>query len=124
VVQPGVFLAVALMARRQGQPADPAALALGMALLGLWSTTIFRTGTVLRAERLQGTLALVLVRPAHLGVVLAAKAAASSVRSAVFVVPTVVVAAAFAGEPIPARHPLPLAGAALAVLASASVFGM
>lgn len=124
IVQPAGFLGVTLMARRGGQNLDPAALALGLALVGLWGTTIWQAGFVLRGERWQGTLAPVLSRPASLGVVLAGKAAASTLRSSLFVVPTVVVAAALAGESVPARHPVALLAAALGVLVSASIFGM
>lgn len=124
IVQPAGFLGVTLMARRGGHNVDPAALALGLALVGLWGTTIWQTGFVLRGERWQGTLAPVLSRPASLGVVLAGKAAASTLRSSLFVVPSVIVAAALAGEAIPARHPLALLAAAAAVLVSASVFGI
>jgi ABC-2 type transport system permease protein len=56
--------------------------------------------------------------------VLGAKAAASTVRSSCLLVPTVVGAAWLAHESIPARHPVALVAAAVAVLVSASVFGM
>jgi ABC-2 type transport system permease protein len=124
IVQPAAFLAITLMARGRGGHVDPAELALGMALVGLWGTTIWQTGLVLNGERSLGTLALVLSRPASFAVVLAGKAVGSTLRAVAFVVPTVAVASALAGKPIPARSPLAFAGAALAVVASASVFGM
>ncbi len=124
IVQPAVFLAVTLLARGAGGDVNPAALALGIALVGLWSTTIWQTGFVLRGERTEGTLAPVLSRPASLGVVLAGKATASTVRSSLFVIPTVAFAMLVAGETVPVRDPLAMLAAAVAVLISASVFGI
>jgi ABC-2 type transport system permease protein len=124
VVQPAAFLAMTLLARRGSHHVDAAGLALGMALVGLWGTTIWQTGNVLRGERWLGTLAPIIARPTSLAVVLLGKSAGSTLRATVFVVPTVVVASLAAGEPIPAHRPLPLLAAALAVLASAAVFGM
>lgn len=124
IVQPAAFLAMTLLARRRGSHVDPGALALGMALVGLWSTTIWQTGMVVRDERWYGTLPAVLSRPTSFALVLAGKAAGSTLRSTLFVVPTVVAVSVISGESIPVRHPAALAAAAAAVLVSASVFGM
>ncbi|WP_027341354.1 ABC transporter permease [Hamadaea tsunoensis] len=124
IVQPAVFLAVTLLARGPASQVQPAALALGICVVGLWGATIWQTGFVLRGEQSEGTLAPVLSRPASLGAVLAGKAAASTIRSALFVVPTIVVAMLVSREPVPVKDPLALVAAALAVLVSAAVFGL
>jgi ABC-2 type transport system permease protein len=124
IVQPAAFLAMTLLARRGGRHVDVATVALGMALVGLWGTTIWQAGNVLRRERRLGTLTPVLSRPTSLAVVLAGKSVGATLRAAALVVPTVVVAALAAGKPIPVARPLPFLAAALAVLLSASVLGM
>lgn len=59
-----------------------------------------------------------------LGTVLVGKSIGATLRSALFIVPTVAVASLAAGHAIPIRDPLPFTVATVAVLASASVLGM
>ncbi|MEU5907117.1 ABC transporter permease [Micromonospora sp. NPDC047467] len=124
IAQPAIFLAVTLLARRTGNQVQPASLALGICLVSLWGATIWQTGFVLQSERVDGTLAPVLSRPANLGAVLVGKAAASTIRSLLFVVPTVAVTMLVAREPLPVAAPGAMVAAALAVVVSATVFGL
>lgn len=124
IAQPAIFLAITLLARRTGSRVDPGALALGICLVGLWSATIWQTGLVLQNERAEGTLAPVLSRPVSFGAVLAGKATASTIRGVLFVVPTVAVTMLVARTPLPVARPGAMLLAALAVVASAVVFGL
>ncbi len=123
VVQPAAFLALIFLARR-GHAVDPAAAAVGMALVGLWGTTVWQAGNVLRFERREGTLAAIATRPASFAAAVWGKNIGAILHASAFVIPTVAIAAALAGHPIPVRHPLAFAAAAIGVVLSAAVLGM
>jgi ABC-2 type transport system permease protein len=61
---------VLLMARVGDAPHDEFAVALGGALVGMWSTTVFGGGTAIQSLRYQGVLPLVMCTPAPLLAVL------------------------------------------------------
>lgn len=124
IVQPAIFLAITLLARRTGSQVQAGALALGISLVGLWGATIWQTGFVLQNERVEGTLARVLSHPASFGAVLGGKAAASTIRSVLFVVPTIAITMLIAGETFPVENPGAMVVAALAVVVSAAIFGL
>jgi ABC-2 type transport system permease protein len=124
LVQPAAFLLVATFASRGGSRVDLAAAALGAGLIALWGATIWSAGSILRAERRQGTLPALVSRPAGLGPVLLGKSLGTTLRSALVIGATVYAAAWAVGHPIPVEHPLALAAGLAAILVSATVLGL
>lgn len=124
VVQPASFLIITALASRGTGRVDLDAAALGSGLIALWGATVWASGFILAAERWQGTLAQILPRPVGLAPVLLGKTLGATLRSALFIVVTVSVAAAVLGHPITVAAPLSFVAALLAVLTSALVLGL
>jgi ABC-2 type transport system permease protein len=124
IVQPATFLAITLLARRGGSTPAPATVALGVGLAALWGTTIWQSGTILRIERWQGTLPMVVMRPAGLAPVLIGKSLGETLLAAVLITATVSVGSAAAGGPIAVAHVPEFAAAVVAVFVSATVLGL
>jgi ABC-2 type transport system permease protein len=124
IIQPASFLLIAALAGRATGRVDLEEAALGSALVALWGSTVWASGSILRAERWQGTLPQILARPAGLGTVLLGKTLGATLRSGLFIAGTVTVTAVALGDPITIELPLPFLAALLAVLASALVLGL
>lgn len=86
IVQPAVFIAIAELGHRQDSQATTIDVVVGGMLLSLWSSTLWAAGSVLRRERMNGTLAALVVRPTPLLVVLAGRTLGASVLSAAEIV--------------------------------------
>jgi ABC-2 type transport system permease protein len=123
VVQPSSFLLIAVLARRTGA-IDVSTAALGAALVAIWTATIWSAGSILRAERWQGTLSQIMSRPTGLGTVLVGKTAGATLRSTLFIAVTISVTALALGDPIRIARPVPFLAALAAVLVSAVTLGL
>lgn len=124
IVQPSSFLLIAVLAGRRMGGIDVSAAALGAALIAIWTATIWSSGSILRAERWQGTLSQIMSRPTGLGTVLIGKTAGATLRSTAFIAVTISVTAIALGDPIRVARPLPFLAALAAVLASALTLGL
>jgi ABC-2 type transport system permease protein len=124
IVQPASFLLIVALAARGTGRVDVGQAALGVILLSLWGATVWSSGSVLRAERWQGTLAPLLARPAGLGPVLVGKGAGVTGVALVLIGSTVTATAAVLGDPITVRAPLPFVAALAAVVVSATALGL
>lgn len=122
VLQPAVFLSVAMMAA--GRAGITGRTAIGCAVLGLWGATVWKFGLVLRQERQRGILPGIICRPAGLTVVLAGKSLGAILRSTLLTVLTVGAVAAAAGTPVVIDAPVVFAVTLAATIASAGALGL
>jgi ABC-2 type transport system permease protein len=111
VIQPAVFLVLAVRIRSNPDAAFVDHAVTGSAMTALWSTTLWSAGGILRRERLNGTLVTVLARPAPLAAVLLGRTLAVGVAGIGFISASTAVTAWALGV-----HPrLPGAGALLVI---------
>ena len=71
IIQPVIFATIAFfLFRAGGRPESLLYVALGAGLMGIWSTTLFASGGLIRWQRTQGTLELAVASPPPLLLVL------------------------------------------------------
>ncbi|MFF1784842.1 ABC transporter permease [Kitasatospora sp. NPDC058243] len=124
VIQPVVLLAVVSRGTASTDPGQATEVVFGCVMIGLWSSTLWGAGTLLRREAAQGTLAALLVRPVSLLSVLLGKTLGVAAAGLVRTLAAVVVAV-----PVLGLHPqLPRPSAAVlvtvAAVASAAAMGL
>jgi ABC-2 type transport system permease protein len=124
VVQPTVFLIVALAPQDHPAPAEVARVAFGVLLTSFWASTVWAGAGILRRDRFQGTLGRTLLGVHDPLVVVLGRSLSASLSSALSVAVTVAaVLTVWGRRPDLGGGPLLLAGA-LVVLASGTAIGL
>lgn len=118
VVQPLAFVTLLLHARADAAPEYVGRVVAGTTMMSVWSVTLWTAGSALLRDRLGGTLATMLVRPAPVAAVLFGRSLCVAVVG--LTASTVVVGAVVAVRGTPAAMPGPAVLAVLAVLSALS----
>jgi ABC-type polysaccharide/polyol phosphate export permease len=107
VLQPIIFASIAFFMFKEGGRA-PTLLyaALGAGLMGIWSATLFGSGTIIQWERWQGTLELLVAAPAPFVLVLLPATLATSSLGIYSIATTLLWGRLFFGIPLELVHPL------------------
>ena len=123
-VQPAAFVLITTLARRGRPDIEPSEIALGAGLLSIWAATVWQSGSILRAERWQGTLPGIVARPTSLAFVLIGKSLGGTAFTGFFIGCTVFGVSAAFGDVVSVADPLPFLAALGGVVVSASVLGI
>ena len=124
VAQPAIFLALTILASERRGRLDYGHVAIGVALLAVWATTVWQAGLVLRLETWFGTLAGVVSRAPSLLAVLAAKCLGVTLQATIAIVATIAGTSLAFGRTVTIEHPLAFAAGSIAVVASAMTLGL
>jgi ABC-2 type transport system permease protein len=100
VLQPMVFLTLALTGSTAGQGSNGSRMVVGSVTMALWSTTQWSAGTILRREMITGTLASLITRPTPLLSLVMAKSAGAATAGLGLALPPAVAAAFLSGNGI------------------------
>jgi len=125
VVQPVIFATIAFFLFRAGQrPGSLLYVSLGAGLMGIWSTTLFSAGGMLRWQRNIGTLELVVAAPPPLLLVLGPMTLAIGAIGLYSVAATLFWGWAFFNVPLSFQHPVLFALALPATVLALGSFGL
>jgi ABC-2 type transport system permease protein len=110
ILWPLFFATVAFFMFRSGrESAALGSVALGAAVMGVWTATSVSASSALQRERRLGTLELLVVSPTHLALVLLPVALATSTIGLYCIVATLLWARVLFGIHVPIVHPVPFA---------------
>lgn len=109
ILWPLFFATVAFFIFRHGQRAALAPVALGAAVMGVWTATSVSASSALQRERRLGTLELLVASPTNLAFVLLPVTLATSTIGLYCIVATLLWARLLFGIHVPVEHPLPFA---------------
>lgn len=124
LIQPFAFASLMLYARAAPDPAYAGRVLAAAAMMSLWSLTLFSAGTALLRDRMGGTLATILVRPAALAEALLGRSLAVALLATATGTLTVSVAAATLGSAPALPGPATTLVLATLAIASAACLGM
>ncbi|GLZ60905.1 hypothetical protein Misp05_44810 [Micromonospora sp. NBRC 107095] len=124
VVQPFAFVVLIVLARPNPESEYLARALAGTAVMGIWSNVVWSSGNLLRQERLEGTLAAVLVRPASLVAVVLGRSLAVAVASTCIIGLTLLLASALLGMELAVSPSPALALVLLLTIGSATALGV
>ena len=127
VLQPVIFASIAFFMVQSGTSDDSKTLlyvALGAGLMGIWSSTLFGSGGAIQWQRWQGTLEVLIASPAPFLLVLVPLTLATASIGLYSIVMTLVWGRIFFGVPLDFAHPLQLAVALPATVASLGLLGL
>jgi ABC-2 type transport system permease protein len=127
VLQPVIFASIAFFMVQSGTSDDSQTLlyvALGAGLMGIWSSTLFGSGGAIQWQRWQGTLEVLIASPAPFLLVLVPLTLATASIGLYSIVMTLVWGRIFFGVPLDFAHPLQLAVALPATVASLGLLGL
>ena len=123
-VTPATFLVITLLARPDPTDAFVSRAVGGSMMMGLWSTTLWSSGSLLRREIRAGTLVPILTRPMPFWVVLYGKTCAVSAVGLLGAGVSVLLAAVALGSRPPLPGLAPCAVMAVLAVASAASLGV
>jgi ABC-2 type transport system permease protein len=124
-IQPVIFASIAFFMFDSGtQTGTLLYAALGAGLMGIWSTTLFGSGGAIQWQRWQGTLEVLIGSPAPFLLVLVPLTLATASIGLYSIVFTLVWGRVFFGVPLDFAHPLQLAVALPATVASLGLLGL
>src|SRR5690348_7994598 len=110
VLWPLFFATIAFFMFRSGRASTALGpVALGAAVMGVWTATSVSASSALQRQRRLGTLELLVASPVHLAVVLLPMTLATSTIGLYCIVATLVWARVLFGIHVPVAHPLPFA---------------
>lgn len=110
ILWPLFFATVAFFMFRSGRGQESLApVALGAAVMGVWTATSVSASSALQRERRLGTLELLVGAPSNLGIMLLSVCLATSTIGLYCIVATLVWARVLFGIHVPITHPLPFA---------------
>jgi ABC-2 type transport system permease protein len=125
IVQPVIFASIAFFLFRAGAREESLLyVSLGAGLMGIWSTTLFASGGMLRWQRNVGTLELVVAAPPPLLLVLGPMSIGIGAIGLYSVAATLFWGWAFFDVPLTIEHPLLFALALPATVAALGSFGL
>ena len=109
ILWPLFFATVAFCMFRNGHRSELSTVALGAAVMGVWTATSVSASSTLQRERRMGTLELLVAAPSNLGLLLLAVSLATSTIGLYCIVATLLWARFVFGIHVPVAHPLPFA---------------
>jgi ABC-2 type transport system permease protein len=125
VLQPVIFASIAFFMWRSGaRPGSLLDVALGVGLMGMWSSTLFGAGSAIQRQRWQGTLELLVAAPAPFGVTAVSLTVATASLGFYSIAATLLWARLLFGVPLRLTHPLAFAIALLATAVSLGLLGL
>jgi ABC-2 type transport system permease protein len=124
VLWPLFFATTAYFMFRAGHRASSlASVALGSAVMGVWTATSVSGASILQRERRQGTLELLVAAPVNIAAVLLAAGVAGATVGLYCIVATLVWARVLFGIHVPLAHPLPFALGIAAIVLTIGALG-
>jgi ABC-2 type transport system permease protein len=124
ILWPLFFATVAFFMFRSGrQSAALGPVALGAAVMGVWTATSVSASSALQRERRLGTLELLVASPTHLALVLLPVSLATSTIGLYCIVATLLWARLLFGIHVPIVHPVPFALGILGVVLTIGCLG-
>jgi ABC-2 type transport system permease protein len=124
IVQPAVFLIVAVRAGQALSAPAATRVVIGVGLTALWASTIWSAGGILAADRASGTLARTVTGLRSPSIVFLGRCLGATVRIATFVAVSTIGGAVLLGVPVQARQPGWMLVGAVVVLLSGTALGM
>jgi ABC-2 type transport system permease protein len=125
VIQPAIYAAIAGLLLRHGHGgALPLSAALGVAMMGAWTSVLFFAGGMLTRERRQGTLEMLVAVPAPLFQTVLGSCLATAMMVLYSMVTAVLVAAVFFHTPLHLADPAAFVAAVVTTIMVMTVFGI
>lgn len=124
ILWPLFFATVAFFMFRTGHRANALGpVALGAAVMGVWTATSVSASTTLQRERRLGTLELLVAAPTNLALVLLPVALATSTIGLYCIVATLLWARLLFGIHVPVAHPLPFGFGVVGIVVTIGALG-
>jgi len=124
IVQPVVFLVVALKGGQHLSTRASTQLAVGVGLTALWGSTIWSAGGILTADRANGALARTVTGFRSPSLVFLGKCLGATARSAAIVAASTIATVLVLGVPIDVRQPGWMLAGLVVVIVSGTTLGM
>lgn len=124
VAMPAAFLIIASRAVVDPSPEITARIVVAVAIMSLWTSTVWGAGWVLRRELQDGTLGASVTGVPPPGLVLVGKTLGGTMRAAAVTVPTTVALTLLLGLPVTVREPMWVAVGLLVAVCSGTALGM
>lgn len=124
VIQPVAFIAIMHGGRFQRPGEGGAGLVAGAMVMSLWSSTLWTAGSILRREKRDGTLAILVCEPTPLLVVMAGKMLGASLCTGLMIAISGSATAAALGTGVAVSQPAYVCGLAVLSIVSAAGLGL
>jgi ABC-2 type transport system permease protein len=125
VVQPVIFASIAFfLFRAGGRPTSLLYVAIGAGFMGIWTSTLFASGGLIRWQRWQRTLELSVAAPPSLVLIFVPMAIAAAAIGLYAVLATLVWGRLFFDVPLDIAHPLAFAVALPTAIVSLGLLGL
>jgi ABC-2 type transport system permease protein len=124
ILWPIFFATVAFFMFKSGSASTTlASVALGAAVMGVWTATSVSASSALQRERRLGTLELLVASPTNLAIVLLPMTLATSTIGLYCIVATLIWARVLFGIHVPIMHPLPFAFGIVGIVVTIGALG-